>query len=100
MRNLWGDALFVSVILFAMGFTLMFEFLARPPVPQVPVTKPIAVFIKLPPKRIRHKPRVVVIPVVVGAANCTEPDDSMPCRPIYDFRQRCSASWPKEKPHS
>jgi hypothetical protein len=96
------DALFIFVILFAMGFCMVFEFLARPIAPEVAVTTPLAVLITVPPKPtiVRRKPRVVVVPVVVGAAACPELNDGAPCREIYDFRQRCSASWPKEKPHS
>ena len=89
------DALFIFVILFAMGFMLMYEFLARPRIPEVAVTTPLAVIVPISQKvkRIRLKPRVVVIPVVVGAAACAGQDDGSDCKSIYDFRQRCSASW-------
>jgi len=88
------DALFIFVILFAMGFMLMYEFLARPRIPEVAVTTPLAVLIPIPPKSkvVKSKPRVVVLPVVVGAAACPESDEATPCQKLYDFRKRCSAS--------
>jgi hypothetical protein len=88
------DALFIFVILFAMGFMLMYEFLARQIAPEVAVTTPLAVLITVPPKPtiVRRKPRVVVVPVVVGAAACPELNDGAPCRKLYDFRERCSAT--------
>jgi len=75
---------------------MVFEFLARPISPEVAVTTPLAVLITVPPKpkmkRVGLKPRIVVIPVVVGSAACPELDDGAPCQRLYDFRQRCSAS--------
>jgi len=94
------EALTVLVILCALGFSLMMGYLTRPPVPPVAVTTPLAVL--EPPKpavivlgHLRHVVRkpVVVIPVVVGAADCPPLDDGSACRSLYDFRQRCAASW-------
>jgi hypothetical protein len=92
------EALTVLVILCALGFSLMMGYLTRPPVPPVAVTTPLAVL--EPPKpavivlgHLRHVVRkpVVVIPVVVGAADCPDLDDGKtPCRSMYEFRQRCS----------
>jgi len=74
---------------------MMFEFLARPISPEVAVTTPLAVIVPIPqkPTIVRRKPRVVVVPVVVGAAACPESDEATPCQKLYDFRKRCSASF-------
>ena len=94
------EVLAVLVVVFGVSFMLTMDCLSRRE-PQVAVTTPLAI---LEPSRpavtvlgrsrgvVRKRP-VVVVPVVVGAANCPEVDDRRPCQRIYEFRQRCSLGW-------
>jgi hypothetical protein len=101
------EALAVLVVVFGVSFMLTMDCLSHRSA-SGPVTTPLAVLARPEPavvvlghlrrQQAPSKPPVVVVPVVVGAANCPEPDESTPCLPIYDFREHCSLAWKAKEP--
>jgi hypothetical protein len=98
--NIRLEALAVLVVLFGVSFMLTMDSLSHRSAPG-PVTTPLAVLARPEPAVVvlahlrrqpaPSKPPVVVVPVVVSAASCPElPDENLPCRSMYEFRERCS----------